>query len=592
MVRLLGSSFADNQNGKQLFQASETLHESATADRAAIRSEFATADTTLQNNIDSEESARIAAVSGEAASRASADSTLQTNINTVSTNLSTETSRATAAESALDVRLDVVEGVGVGSIAKAQTDAQDYADAAVLVEKTRAESAEAALDTKIDNLQEGDITYVGKIVAGQLLSIRADRISAGDTRNGLNVKDVAVKAGEVFVVDVAQTVTFDDASEIVGQVGDKLMATETVTAGNVDKLDFNVTQADGSAITVANIGSTTIEMNGSDQLDIVADSIGRTQLDSAIEADIDDKVSLTADSQTITGKALKIEQSDSNLGSSYGLYVKKTQTGTGTLTDTARALLVENIVETDGSANPLAPDYGHNSITTHYTGAATDMSVVVSGSYNEANTGSATAVIANGSYSVATDAQLGINIGATNLAENGGVSNISTFSFAKTGGSGNDRGVLAAISNLDVATYSGTRQADPIPHADVAIVADAKYSPVGSKALYAYGDVIFEGGNVTVPSASADTDAVNLGDVKGKERIFEFDLVDGVDKVITLSGIDLDKAILQTTDDNQTVDVAVVRDALNNEVTVTATGGNLTDVRLLVQELSCDVTQA
>ena len=61
---------------------------------------------------------------------------------------------------------------------------------------------------------------------------------------------------------------------------------------------------------------------------------------------------------------------------------------------------------------------------------------------------------------------------------------------------------------------------------------------------------------------------------KGKQRIFEFDLVEGVDKVITISGIDLDKAILQTTDDNQTVDVAVVRDALNNEVTVMATGGN------------------
>ena len=65
-----------------------------------------------------------------------------------------------------------------------------------------------------------------------------------------------------------------------------------------------------------------------------------------------------------------------------------------------------------------------------------------------------------------------------------------------------------------------------------------------------------------------------------------------VAKTITASGIDLDKAILQTTDDNQTVDVSVVRDAASNEVTVTATGGNLTDVRLLVQELSCSVTQA
>ena len=44
---------------------------------------------------------------------------------------------------------------------------------------------------------------------------------------------------------------------------------------------------------------------------------------------------------------------------------------------------------------------------------------------------------------------------------------------------------------------------------------------------------------------------------KGKQRIFEFDLVEGVDKVITISGIDLDKAILQTTDDNQTVEVAL-----------------------------------
>ena len=99
---------------------------------------------------------------------------------------------------------------------------------------------------------------------------------------------------------------------------------------------------------------------------------------------------------------------------------------------------------------------------------------------------------------------------------------------------------------MDVVTFSATRTADPIPHDDVAVVADAKYSPAGSKALYAYGDVILEGGNVTVPSASADTDAVNLGDVKGKQRIFEFDLVDGVAKTITVSGIDLDKAILQT----------------------------------------------
>ena len=169
---------------------------------------------------------------------------------------------------------------------------------------------------------------------------------------------------------------------------------------------------------------------------------------------------------------------------------------------------------------------------------------------------------------------------------------LGALGFASTDGVGADRGLYGAVASMDIATFSGARTADPVPHNDVAVVADAKYAPAGSKALYAYGDVVLEGGSVTVPSASADTDAVNLGDVKGKQRIFEFDLVDGVAKTITVTGINLDKAILQTTDDNQSVDVSVVRDSVNSEVTITASGGNLTDVRLLVQELSCDVTQA
>lgn len=178
------------------------------------------------------------------------------------------------------------------------------------------------------------------------------------------------------------------------------------------------------------------------------------------------------------------------------------------------------------------------------------------------------------------------------VADGAAVSNLGAFGFASTDGVGADRGVYGAVAAMDVATFSGTRTADPVPHNDVAVVADAKYAPVGSKALYAYGDVILEGGSVTVPSASADTDAVNLGDIKGKERIFEFDLSDGVAKTITVSGINLDNAIVQTTDDNENVEVKVVRDSVNSQVVVTATGGNLTDVRMFIQELSCAVTQA
>ena len=589
-----GSSLPDNQSGKQLFQSVETLVESATSDRAAIRSEFAAADSTLQSNIDA-----------EATARASADTTLQANITTEATarvqadanlqnGLTNEAIARAAADSALDARVDILEGDSstAGSVAKAQSDAQDYADAAVLVEKNRALAAESALDTKIDNLQEGDITFVGKVGAGQILSIRADRVAAGDTRDGQNIKDVAVAAGEVFVIDADQTLTFDDASTIVGQVGDKLMATETVTAGSLDSADFNVTQADGSAITVANIGSSTIEINGSDQLDIVADSIGRTQLDAAIEADVDDKRSLTS-ANTITSDGDTHFVTSTATGAQQNIYLKREQTSSSALTDTARTILGELHVSTNGSGTAAAPSYAHTTtMATHYNGSCVDLSVVLAGGNFEANGSATSATQATGIYGTAVKPQLGVNVGGTFVADGAGISNLGAFGYASTDGDGADRGLYGAVAAMDVVTFSATRTADPVPHDDVAVVADAKYAPAGSKALYAYGDVILEGGNVTVPSASADTDAVNLGDVKGKQRIFEFDLVDGVAKTITVSGIDLDKAILQTTDDNQTVDVSVVRDAASNEVTVTATGGNLTDVRLLVQELSCSVTQA
>ena len=79
--------------------AEETARQSADStlqtninDEASSR---ASADTTLQSNIDAEETARIAAVSGEATARSSADTTLQSNIDA-------EASTARAAESALD----------------------------------------------------------------------------------------------------------------------------------------------------------------------------------------------------------------------------------------------------------------------------------------------------------------------------------------------------------------------------------------------------------------------------------------------------------------------------------------------------------
>ena len=157
------------------------------------------------------------------------------------------------------------------------------------------------------------------------------------------------------------------------KTNDKLMAKTNMSAGTATFDKFVWTKADDSDITKANVGSSTVSLI-SDQLAVTPDSIGRTQLDSVIETDIDDKVSLTSDSQTITGKALKIEQTDTELGASYGLYLKKTQAGTDPLTGTCRGLWLKTYVIHLVLVVLLAPKViATHSIQRHYKGTCNDL---------------------------------------------------------------------------------------------------------------------------------------------------------------------------------------------------------------------------
>ena len=599
MGAFAGSILSDNASLKTLIQECENALAAGTTDRAAIRSEVASSVATLTGAVNSEASARAGADNVLTASIATEASLWRSANSQQTSSLNAESNARQTADNALDARLDIVEGDAgtAGSIEKAKADAiassNATAAAALSSENSRAVLAEAALDLKVDNLAEGNIRYIGNIAGSQTVSMRAAQIAveSPSSRNGLDFKDVYANAGEIFVCTVDQTVVFDDSSSLVLENGDRLLAVEDVTAGSMTASDWSVVQADSSALSVANLDAARIEKTVGGHLDIVPNSVGRDQLSVAIEADIDDRQSLTSNNAIVSEQDTHFYTS-SDVGAQQNVYWKRNQVSSSALTGTVRAILAELYVSSNGSGNPLAPSYANaQTCAAHYNGSCVDFSLILSGANFESNAAAGSAIQATGVWARADAPQLGTNIGLTAIGDGAASSNVGIVGFAGDTGTGKDRGGIFAVSSLDVLVYSGTRAADAFPHNDVALVADAKYGPAGSLALYSYGDVHMDGGKCEVENApTTDKGVMRRADVKSLERVYSFDLVDGVAKNITCS-LDLDKSLVQAFHaDQDNVELEITRDDANSQLVVKATGQNLTGVRLLVRELSCDVT--
>ena len=229
-----GALFDDNQTVKFVLQQSETAHESATTDRAAIRSEFAAADSTLSSAISAEETRALAAEAAEASARASADTNLQSQINTNAASIVTETSRATAAEGAISGRVTTIEGNGPGSVAKAQADAQTYADGIVATEASARATADAGLQAQIDALS-GAFIYRGYVDASGLIV----HVDTGDANHGRAFENVDINPGDLYKINADQTITFNDTTSIVVNAGDSLLAIASATSTNATLANFH-----------------------------------------------------------------------------------------------------------------------------------------------------------------------------------------------------------------------------------------------------------------------------------------------------------------------------------------------------------------
>ena len=488
----------DNSSLKSVLQASESLHAGSSQDRAAIRTE-ANAQATSE----------AAALASEAAIRSSFDSTLQSNINTLSATqvsdkaelsntINTNNINRVAAENSLDSRLDVVEGGDsvVGSVANAQKQAEDssqaYTDQQVSAETNARIAAVNAVDLKVDNLAEGDVQFVGQISAAGFISIRQARIDAGDVRNGADFNNVTLSAGEEFIFSANTTITYSDLSTAAYEQGDKLMVVDDVTAGTLIQSQVNVVPTNVTGLAIANVGSSTVELDSSNQLAVIGDSIGRDELNGSVESDIDDKRSSTQ-SNTITSASDTHFVTDVGAGADQNVYYKRMSNTTDALTGTKRAVLGELYVSTNGSGNPAAPAYAHTATySTHYEGNCLDLSVAIGGINAEANANSSSAIYATGVYALSMQPQGGINAGVTGVAQGAGVSNIGVTGFGQTGGAGKDRGGVFSIADVDFLTYAGIRSVNPISEPDVALIADAGLAPT-SKAFYAVGSTVLDG---------------------------------------------------------------------------------------------------
>ena len=590
--------FTENKDIKFIFQESEALHKAAIEDRALIRQQFASADASLQGNIEAEESAREAAfntlqsnINTEANTRASEDTAL-------SNAISAETSRASTAEQGLASRLDIVEGGSSvsGSIAKAQADAQAFASNAVSNEAQARQIADGILQSQIDAIGDA-VHYKGRIKSDG----RIEHKDIASPNHNTLFSNASFESGDLYRAVADITITFGDTSEIELFAGDSLVALTDASATNGVAAIFHVWDNTESAdlLREGQLDTSHLERVGG-VIRVKANSLGYSKLEQGIKDDIDDKVSLTQTNQETSMSNTHVVSTDS-AGAEEGTQVRYTQlsnTRTAAPLGTQRMFLEIHKVYSGGNGNPLE---GARAVVRtqelEYYGDCQDFSQVLTVDNAELNIMNGSAkTLSTARISRTAGTHMGVSTGHTASAQGSLLQNIGNLAHAQAVGAVSDIAELGVLSDLTLELFANFIALNPLAIGgiplDAAVVGDARTATSGYAVVGLGRPSYFDPSKpMTIPSmdvaGSTDASPVSKADIKAKEYYEAFSIPAGGFKEI-VHNLDSNKIIFQVCEDGEENTGAFDIEKTSNNMLTVRNGSTeeVTGLEIAVMKLS------
>lgn len=177
---------------------------------------------------------------------------VETQINSLLNDLGVEETAREAGDNALSLRLDIIEGSGVGSVAKALLDALAYTDAEVLAEEQARISGDQALEQRLDVVQGiGPNSIFQSLVDAKAYTDQEINelsstltMSIGLVQSDLAEEETARIDGDASTLASAQSYTDGEIVAIKGGVSESYD-----TLGKIEaKIGFIMSNVDGAAL--------------------------------------------------------------------------------------------------------------------------------------------------------------------------------------------------------------------------------------------------------------------------------------------------------------------------------------------------------